>query len=60
MNAETETAIQNLSKAFADTAELLSTMKRIANFVVARVTSRFKDVSIARDGYIQAVFPGFR
>jgi hypothetical protein len=28
MNAETETAIQNLSKAFADTAEA---MKRIAN-----------------------------
>ncbi len=28
MNAETETAIQNLSKAFADTAD---TMKRIAN-----------------------------
>jgi hypothetical protein len=31
MNAETETAIQNLSKAFADTAE---TMKRIANSLV--------------------------
>ena len=31
MNAETEVAIQNLSKAFADTAELLSIMKRIAN-----------------------------
>lgn len=31
MNAETETAIQNLSKAFADTADLVSTMKRIAN-----------------------------
>jgi len=31
MHAETEAAIQNLSKAFADTAELLSTMKRIAN-----------------------------
>ena len=34
MNAETETAIQNLSKAFADTADLLSTMKRIANSLV--------------------------
>jgi len=31
MNAETETAIQNLSKAFADTAD---TMKRIANSLV--------------------------
>ena len=31
MNAETETAIQNLSKAFVDTAE---TMKRIANSLV--------------------------
>jgi hypothetical protein len=31
MNAETETAIQNLSKAFADTAELISIMKRIAS-----------------------------
>ncbi len=31
MNAETETAIQNLSKACADTAE---TMKRIANSLV--------------------------
>ena len=31
MNPETETAIQNLSKAFADTAE---TMKRIANSLV--------------------------
>jgi len=31
MNAETETAIQNLSKAFADTSDLMSTMKRIAN-----------------------------
>ncbi len=29
MNAETETAIQNLSKAFADTADFMSTMKRI-------------------------------
>jgi hypothetical protein len=34
MNAETETAIQNLSKAFADTADLMSTMKRIANSLV--------------------------
>jgi hypothetical protein len=34
MNAETETAIQNLSKAFADTADLVSTMKRIANSLV--------------------------
>ena len=31
MNAETEAAIQNLSKAFADTSELMSIMKRIAN-----------------------------
>jgi uncharacterized coiled-coil protein SlyX len=31
MNAETETAIQNLSNAFADTAD---TMKRIANSLV--------------------------
>jgi len=31
MNAETETAIQNLGKAFADTAD---TMKRIANSLV--------------------------
>ena len=31
MNAETETAIQNLSKAFADTAD---TMKRIAHSLV--------------------------
>ena len=31
MNAETETAIQNLSRAFADTSELVSIMKRIAN-----------------------------
>jgi len=31
MNAETETAIQNLSKAFADTADLVSAMKQIAN-----------------------------
>ena len=31
MNAETETAIQTLSKAFADTAD---TMKRIANSLV--------------------------
>ena len=30
MNAETETAIQNLSKAFADTADLVSAMKQIA------------------------------
>ena len=30
MNAETETAIQNLSKAFADTADLVSTMRQIA------------------------------
>jgi len=30
MNAETETAIQNLSKAFADAAELVSVMNRIA------------------------------
>ena len=30
MNAETETAIQNLSKAFADAAELISVMNRIA------------------------------
>jgi len=34
MNAETETAIQNLSKAFADTADLMSNMKRIANSLV--------------------------
>jgi len=34
MNAETETAIQNLSKSFADTAELVSAMKRIANSLV--------------------------
>ena len=34
MNAETETAIQNLSKAFADTADLMSTMKRIVNSLV--------------------------
>jgi len=34
MNAETETAIQNLSKAFADTADLVSTMKQIANSLV--------------------------
>jgi hypothetical protein len=34
MNAETETAIQNLSKAFADTADLVSIMKRIANSLV--------------------------
>ena len=34
MNAQTETAIQNLSKAFADTAELVSAMKRIANSLV--------------------------
>ena len=31
MNAETETAIQSLSKTFADTAE---TLKRIANSLV--------------------------
>ena len=31
MNPETETAIQNLSKTFADTAD---TMKRIANSLV--------------------------
>ena len=31
MHAETEAAIQNLSKAFADTSELMSIMKRIAN-----------------------------
>ena len=31
MDAETETAIQNLSKAFTDTAD---TMKRIANSLV--------------------------
>ena len=34
MNAETETAIQNLSKAFGDTADLMSIMKRIANSLV--------------------------
>jgi hypothetical protein len=31
MNAETETAIQNLSKALADTSELVPIMKQIAN-----------------------------
>ena len=34
MNAATETAIQNLSKAFADTSELMSVMNRIANSLV--------------------------
>ena len=34
MNAETETAIQNLSKAFADTSDLMSIMKLIANSLV--------------------------
>ena len=34
MNAETETAIQNLSKAFSDTADLISTMKQIAKSLV--------------------------
>ncbi len=34
MNAETETAIQNLSKAFADTSEFMSIMKQIANSLV--------------------------
>ena len=34
MNAETETAIQNLSKAFADTSDLMSIMKLIANTLV--------------------------
>jgi hypothetical protein len=31
MIPETEAAIQNLSKAFADTSELMSIMKRIAD-----------------------------
>ena len=34
MNAETETAIQNLSKAFADDSALVSTMKQIAKSLV--------------------------
>ena len=34
MNAETEAAIQNLGKAFADTGELISIMKRIANSLI--------------------------
>jgi hypothetical protein len=34
MIPETESAIQNLSKAFADTGELMSIMKRIANSLV--------------------------
>ena len=34
MNAETETAIQNLSKAFAENADLVSTMKQIATSLV--------------------------
>ena len=34
MNAETETAIQNLSKAFADTGDLVSAMKQIAKSLV--------------------------
>jgi hypothetical protein len=34
MNAETETAIQNLSKAFSETADLISTMKQIARSLV--------------------------
>jgi hypothetical protein len=34
MNAETEAAIQNLGKAFSDTGELISIMKRIANSLV--------------------------
>ena len=34
MNADTETAIQNLSKAFADTSDLMSIMKLIANTLV--------------------------
>lgn len=34
MNAETEAAIQNLGKAFADSGELISLMKRIANSLV--------------------------
>ena len=34
MNAETETAIQNLSKTFADTGDLVSAMKQIAKSLV--------------------------
>ena len=34
INEETETTIQNLSKAFADTADLVSAMKQIAKSLV--------------------------
>lgn len=34
MNAETETASQNLSKAFTDASDLISMMQRIASSLV--------------------------
>ncbi len=48
MNAETETAIQNLSKAFADAPELISIMKRSASSLVNIETSSAGHEAIGR------------